>query len=55
MVLTVRGAYLFLDAVLVHPDPQSALAFVVMAHYPWCAIAACESMLRRVPWMWRRA
>ena len=32
-VIGFGGAYLYLDAAFIHPDPQSALAFLVVPRY----------------------
>ena len=34
-VLAIGGTYLLLDAMYIHPDPQGALAFVVIPVYQW--------------------
>ncbi len=34
-VLSIGGSYLLLDSMYIHPDPQSALAFVVIPIYQW--------------------
>jgi len=34
-VLAMGGSYLLLDAMYIHPDPQGALAFVVIPVYQW--------------------
>ena len=34
-VLATGGIYLLLDAMYIHPDPQGALAFVVIPVYQW--------------------
>ena len=34
-VLAIGGSYLLLDAMYIHPDAQSALAFVVIPVYQW--------------------
>ena len=49
MVLGLGGLFLYLDAVFFHPDPQSALAYVVIPLYQWCGIVTCEAILRLVP------
>jgi len=35
LILTIGGIYLLLDAMYIHPDPQGALAFVVIPIYQW--------------------
>ena len=35
LVLAMGGSYLLLDAMYIHPDPQGALAFVVIPVYQW--------------------
>ncbi len=52
-VLGPGGTYLYLDAAFIHPDPQSALAFLVIPLYQWCGIAASEALLRLLPRMWQ--
>lgn len=54
-VIGLGGTYLYLDAAFIHPDPQSALAFLVVPFYQWCGIVACEALLRFVPWVWQSA
>ena len=34
-VLAMGGSYLLLDSMYIHPDPQGALAFVVIPVYQW--------------------
>lgn len=33
--ISVAGIYLLVDAMYIHPDPQGALAFVVIPMYQW--------------------
>ncbi len=34
-VLSIGGVFMLIDAMYVHPDPQGALAFVVIPIYQW--------------------
>ena len=34
-VLAIGGSFLLLEGMYIHPDPQSALAFVVIPLYQW--------------------
>ena len=54
-VIGFGGAYLYLEAVFIHPDPHGALAYLVIPLYQWCGIVACEALLRFVPRLWQSA